>query len=191
MSARDLVDVQLVDVFESLGRFAGEADAVARGLREFADDLERPIAPRLELGDLLQREFRLDLTSAAARLLLDSVIEEITTIVVEPYVEAAAELATRVEALIENDVDDVAENFVCLDCGASTLELREYYMLENPVWLEANPADDGMLCIGCVEERLGRRLRPDDFMPIEMNRSERHSERLSARILGLDETSAG
>jgi hypothetical protein len=51
----------------------------------------------------------------------------------------------------------------CLDCGVFVHAINEYYMLHNAVWQEAHPADDGMLCIGCVEERLGRRLTPGDF----------------------------
>ena len=32
-----------------------------------------------------------------------------------------------------------------------------------------NPENRGMLCVGCVEERLGRRLQPDDFTDAEIN----------------------
>jgi hypothetical protein len=43
----------------------------------------------------------------------------------------------------------------------------EVFMLTDKVWAEAagQLADvpDVMLCIGCVECRLGRRLTPDDF----------------------------
>jgi hypothetical protein len=43
----------------------------------------------------------------------------------------------------------------------------EVFMLTDEVWAEAAAelADvpDVMLCIGCIEHRLGRRLTPDDF----------------------------
>lgn len=53
--------------------------------------------------------------------------------------------------------------FDCMDCGTDTNESKEYYTLLDQVWLEANPDDFGMLCIGCVETRLGRMLTRADF----------------------------
>jgi hypothetical protein len=78
---------------------------------------------------------------------------------------------------------------LCLDCGADTVEIDEYYMLHDAIWLVANPDTDGMLCIGCVEGRLGRRLGPSDFVNAGVNFS-RPSARLRARILGVEETPA-
>jgi hypothetical protein len=59
----------------------------------------------------------------------------------------------------------------CLDCDVDTVEIGEYYMLRDNVWLEANPDDAGMLCFRCVQARLGRRLRARDFMDLPMDRS--------------------
>ena len=53
--------------------------------------------------------------------------------------------------------------FDCMDCGVNTSEIKEYYTLRDEVWLEANPVDFGMLCLGCVETRLGRSLVRTDF----------------------------
>jgi hypothetical protein len=74
----------------------------------------------------------------------------------------------------------------CLDCREDTIELDEYYMLRDDVWLEANPARDGMLCVGCVEQRLGRALRPGDFTTCVVNDPVRGSARLRARMLTID-----
>jgi len=76
---------------------------------------------------------------------------------------------------------------VCLDCAVDTIEVGEYYMLHDPVWLEANPDDDGLLCIGCVETRLGRRLQSGDFndAPINAIVGAIGSARVRSRILGL------
>jgi hypothetical protein len=62
----------------------------------------------------------------------------------------------------------------CLDCGVDTVALGEYYALHEDVWLRAHPAGEGMLCIGCVERRLGRRLNALDFTaaPVNFDRSE-------------------
>jgi hypothetical protein len=80
-------------------------------------------------------------------------------------------------------------NFLCLDCERDTFR-NEYYMLRDAVWLAANPKGSGMLCIGCIEERLNRRLCPADFIDAPINRLADplfvtpKSRRLSSRILG-------
>jgi hypothetical protein len=101
----------------------------------------------------------------------------------------------------------------CHDCGADTH--REYYRLRNDVWdnvaREVNrlvPDLDplhyvantrcggdwcegdciGMLCIACVEDRLGRQLEPADFKPNAPANElppGRYSKRLRNRM-GLD-----
>ena len=59
--------------------------------------------------------------------------------------------------------------WLCLDCNGHTLEMDEYYMVQFHVWKEANPENDGMLCISCLEKRLGRILVPDDFLDCPLN----------------------
>lgn len=78
--------------------------------------------------------------------------------------------------------------FQCLDCKVNTRIIDEYYTLFDRVWLTANPACDGMLCIGCLETRLGRTLTSDDFRPevpinmLEFNDSFPKSARLIDRL---------
>lgn len=58
-------------------------------------------------------------------------------------------------------------NWLCLDCGKNTLGSRaDYYMLRNRLWRQLVPRDQRhrMLCLACVEIRLGRPLVPDDFL---------------------------
>jgi hypothetical protein len=80
----------------------------------------------------------------------------------------------------------------CLDCGVNTSEIDEYYMLHDPIWHQANPNDDGMLCIGCVESRLGRPLRATDFTPTRVNDATVHhrSSRMIDRLRRRDPASA-
>jgi hypothetical protein len=79
---------------------------------------------------------------------------------------------------------DIDESFKCLDCGINTGDIGEYYSVEDDVWLLANPQHHGMLCIGCIEERLGRVLTPADFIDYPINypdpkgKSKRFMERL-------------
>lgn len=70
-----------------------------------------------------------------------------------------------------------------MDCGINTQEINEYYTVHDEVWLAAHPADHGLLCIGCLENRLGRALTADDFpcYPINtgaFNQSDRLKDRL-------------
>jgi hypothetical protein len=45
-------------------------------------------------------------------------------------------------------------------------ERSEIYMVRNKVWAAAGmEPGGGCLCIGCLEKRLGRQLRPKDFQP--------------------------
>lgn len=55
-----------------------------------------------------------------------------------------------------------------MDCNMDTFKLpSEFYMLHYELWEEAVAAPDRgrMLCIGCVETRLGRKLTNKDFHP--------------------------
>ena len=83
---------------------------------------------------------------------------------------------------------DPSEPFASLDCRRDTTALGEYYMVRDRIWLRVNPREKGMLCIGCVEERLGRRLAPTDFTDAPVNTSREytreHSPRLRLRLQG-------
>jgi hypothetical protein len=77
-----------------------------------------------------------------------------------------------------------AERSCCVDCGDNTLKIREHFMVHDEVWAKAgmNP-NGGMLCIGCLERRIGRKLCRDDFIDAPINkyaRSKRWEDRLAA-----------
>jgi hypothetical protein len=81
----------------------------------------------------------------------------------------------------------LARRFLCLGCGVDTGLIDEYYVVTKEVWLSANRYDHGMLCIGCLEKRLGRKLAPDDFIdcPVNMDHARcPKSARLLSRLLG-------
>jgi hypothetical protein len=78
----------------------------------------------------------------------------------------------------------------CHDCGTSTLPddgPSEFYIVHHEVWAAAG-VGRGYLCIGCLEERLGRRLNRDDFPDYPVNDPLRgwNSDRLLDRLLGLE-----
>jgi hypothetical protein len=52
-----------------------------------------------------------------------------------------------------------AEVPACIDSNS------EVFLLRHKVWAETGVAEyGGCLCIGCVEKRIGRRLKPKDFL---------------------------
>jgi len=91
----------------------------------------------------------------------------------------------------DQNCEDEMENFICLDCGVNTDEIGEYYMLTSEVWKEVVPDLTGMLCISCVELRLGRQLWPEDFMDAPLNvMFSIMSARLLARFCGIPDAEA-
>jgi hypothetical protein len=106
--------------------------------------------------------------------------------------EEAADSTNRltcelVKGLTVVEDDDDFSGFECIDCGINTLFGEEYYMLTEDVWQHELGLDTGagMLCIGCVESRLGRTLNNADFADVPLNyKNDRFmkSDRLSDRI---------
>lgn len=59
--------------------------------------------------------------------------------------------------------------FDCVDCGVSTFH-GQYYMVHDHLWQQAGMEyDGGMLCILCLESRLGRLLVREDFTSAPVN----------------------
>jgi hypothetical protein len=65
----------------------------------------------------------------------------------------------------------------CADCGVNTSRIGEWYMVTDAVWEQAWPGTPRIgtdylhiLCIGCLEQRLGRPLTAGDFTPVAVNR---------------------
>ena len=81
------------------------------------------------------------------------------------------------------NMDDYSE-FKCIECDVNTLDVREYYMIQNDLWEQVNPNKNGMMCIGCVEEKLKRELTPEDFTncPLNLFSPNKKSERLLKRL---------
>lgn len=66
------------------------------------------------------------------------------------------------------------KDFECMGCGVNTSDIGEYYMVTDKLWAKAASAyasidDRGMLCIGCLEESIGRTLLRSDFKDVPLN----------------------
>jgi hypothetical protein len=54
---------------------------------------------------------------------------------------------------------------LCIDCGIDTIAIGEFYAVCDTVWARSGLGEnDGMLCVGCLERRIGRKLRRADFI---------------------------
>jgi hypothetical protein len=57
--------------------------------------------------------------------------------------------------------------FCCVDCRECTLCGGEYYMVSDELWTASGIASHGgMLCLACLERRIGRRLTASDFTAV-------------------------
>jgi hypothetical protein len=81
----------------------------------------------------------------------------------------------------------------CADCGAGAITIAEWYMVKTKVWDQAwagrrkswfkHAPGQEILCIGCLEARIGRTLTADDFTDAPVNNpDETMSERLRDRL---------
>lgn len=74
--------------------------------------------------------------------------------------------------------------FLCIDCGVDTGKICEFYFIKTELWLKIMATIKGMLCIGCLENRLGRQLQKSDFTDATINnpRFVPKSQRLMMRL---------
>lgn len=80
--------------------------------------------------------------------------------------------------------------FACQDCGHDVKQMGEMFMLKDDLWIHlVHGCEQGwanMLCVGCVEERLGRKLKPWDFTNAPLNFLSPRSLRLRNRLRGRE-----
>lgn len=78
---------------------------------------------------------------------------------------------------------DDYEMFRCHDCAACTNCDFEYYMVHDEIW-NGSGLDYGMLCIGCLEQRIQKLLTARDFTDAPINQIGREigTARLQARL---------
>lgn len=72
----------------------------------------------------------------------------------------------------------------CLDCDVDTGKIGEHYFVHDHIWFSVVNSQKGMLCVGCIEKRLGRKLNKNDFPKVIINnpKFESKSSRLMDRI---------
>jgi hypothetical protein len=63
----------------------------------------------------------------------------------------------------------------CQDCSKHTAG-GDYYMVQHALWSQVHPNRHGMLCLSCLQARLGRRLIRDDFLDAPINQRNRAIE---------------
>lgn len=76
------------------------------------------------------------------------------------------------------------KKWLCMDCSVDTGKIYEHYFVNLDLWMEATGSERGMLCIGCLESRIGRQLVHTDFPKVTIN-DPKHasmSQRLLSRL---------
>lgn len=59
---------------------------------------------------------------------------------------------------------------LCHDCGVDIFETKEYYMVSDACWKRSGMKRyGGFLCIGCLEQRLGEKLKAINFRDCPLN----------------------
>lgn len=77
------------------------------------------------------------------------------------------------------------QKWLCLDCKVDTGKISEHYFVNTPLWMEVVGTNKGMLCVGCLEKRIGRKLILQDFTDCYLNNPKKNtmSVRLQSRII--------
>jgi hypothetical protein len=63
--------------------------------------------------------------------------------------------------------------YECLDCSIDTHYICEYYVVIDAIWRKATTTSKerhAMLCVGCLEIRIKRKLIPTDFKNVPVNK---------------------
>jgi hypothetical protein len=60
------------------------------------------------------------------------------------------------------------EHWCCVDCGKNTFQTDDYYMVTHELWQKYG-VGEGMLCVGCIEKRIGHKLTREDLLNCPLN----------------------
>lgn len=64
----------------------------------------------------------------------------------------------------------------CLSCRNDTR--YEHFFLKDEIWFKVHNSKSGMMCINCIEIRLGRKLNKSDFTDCYINKLDYGSKSL-------------
>ncbi len=56
-------------------------------------------------------------------------------------------------------------NSICYDCG----EKGEFYFVKDDIWNSVVPRSKHIICLKCLEKRLGRKLKKSDFKNFDLH----------------------
>lgn len=64
----------------------------------------------------------------------------------------------------------VVNTLPCDNCGKDCFkDPKDYYMVNDTVWLSVMPTKQGILCMDCLETKLGRKLKAEDIPNCPLN----------------------
>jgi len=63
------------------------------------------------------------------------------------------------------------DRWLCKDCGKDCfVDNKDYYMVNNEIW-KKHGVGTGVLCMDCMEERIGHKLTVNDILPCPLTES--------------------
>ena len=84
----------------------------------------------------------------------------------------------KFDNLNESSEDSVRKNFICVDCGRDTWkDDKDYYMIRFDLWNKYGVGEK-MLCMKCIETRLGHKLTRDDITDCTLNHMNYYTSKL-------------
>lgn len=70
--------------------------------------------------------------------------------------------------MVDERTPEQKKHFECVDCNKDTMNSVDYYMVTDAVW-EKHGVGNDMLCIGCIEKRIGHKLKANDLVHCPVN----------------------
>ena len=70
-----------------------------------------------------------------------------------------------------NGIPFIQTKIDCQDCGHRDHQCILDYVVVDEVWQQVADPLDGILCLSCLEDRLGRGIREEDLKDIPVNRT--------------------
>ena len=74
--------------------------------------------------------------------------------------------------IIKKEMKDNTVEWDCKCCGKNCdTNKKDYYMIKDDLWEKVYPQTKGMLCMDCLEGKLGRKLTKSDILVCHLTKN--------------------
>ena len=72
--------------------------------------------------------------------------------------------------MIDDRTEQEKKHWACMECSKDTFQdNKDYYMVTDAVWKAIAKDVEGMMCMDCVEESLGHKLKAEEIMMVPLS----------------------